>query len=159
MTLFGSQEISKSILLFLWFGPQNGLKTKSILAARNIIGNSACVKCNGGQEDTEHLLIHCPSSMIWARISSKLKCSFYQSSGLAAFLKLFLLSCNSKSNDDSTLAKKEMLEFLEERNGLKGKGNFSQIFCCLCAVEPLPKPFGQPRFRGRLGSSSDCSKE
>ena len=55
-----------------WMALLNGLKTKDVLASRNIITNTSCPLCISSLESSIHLFAQCPySTSIWARILSK----------------------------------------------------------------------------------------
>lgn len=42
--------------LCLWMDIQKGLKTRALLASRNIISDTTCALCGGNQEDIQHIM-------------------------------------------------------------------------------------------------------
>lgn len=72
----------------LWHALHNALKTRSLLADRNILNDQLCVLCNGGSEDISHLLISYPSTAsIRAVITSRVKVNPHYSLTLSVLLR------------------------------------------------------------------------
>lgn len=80
----------------VWMALLNGLKTKVLLASRNIMTDTVCILCNSSQEDSIHLFTQCSYSLsVWNSIASKFGVNYQTGNTLNEMMSFFLLNCDT----------------------------------------------------------------
>ena len=96
----------KTLYVRAWMAFSNGLKTKAVLASKNIITEICCVFCNSSQEDVNRSFIFCMYSiLIWDSITSKFGIRMQGSSCMVDMLRDFMSKCDQCREGNMTLSK------------------------------------------------------
>lgn len=109
--------------LCLWMDFQKGLKTRALLAGRNIISDTTCALCGGNQEDIQHIMKECSfSTYIWFEIAAKVSVFLQLQSNWIHQMQHFFSLCDASKEDNLFLAKLCAAAFAwniwKERNNL-----------------------------------------